>query len=56
MRILYNRILVFPESKTLAFGAFMPAIVAGQFMAKVVGGAVWSLIIAKVQAPKEQEA
>lgn len=45
--------IVFP---TLAFGAFMPAIIAGQFMAKVVGGAVWSMIIAEVQALKEQEA
>lgn len=45
--------IVFP---TLAFGAFMPAIIAGQFMAKVVGGAIWSLIIAEVQTPKEQKA
>jgi hypothetical protein len=45
--------IVFP---TLAFGTFMPAIIAGQFMAKVVGGAVWSMIIAQVQTPKEQEA
>jgi hypothetical protein len=28
---------------TLAFGAFMPAIIALQFVAKVCGGAVWSL-------------
>jgi queuosine precursor transporter len=33
---------VFP---TLAFGAFMPAIIALQFVAKVGGGAVWSLVM-----------
>lgn len=30
--------LVFP---TIAFGALMPAIVLGQWMAKVLGGAIW---------------
>jgi hypothetical protein len=30
--------LLFP---TVAFGAFMPAIVVGQFIAKVAGGAIW---------------
>lgn len=34
--------LVFP---TLAFGAFLPVIVIGQFAAKVAGGALWSVII-----------
>ena len=34
--------LVFP---TLAFGAFMPTIVLGQFVAKVFGGFIWSLIL-----------
>ncbi|MBK8989784.1 MAG: VUT family protein [Chloroflexi bacterium] len=33
--------LVFP---TLAFGAFLPSIVLGQFIAKVLGGFVWSLV------------
>lgn len=33
--------VIFP---TLAFGAFMPAIIGLQFMAKVAGGAVWSII------------
>lgn len=33
--------LVFP---TLAFGGFMPAIVLGQFIAKILGGFVWSLV------------
>lgn len=33
--------LVFP---TLAFGGFMPFIVLGQFLAKTLGGFVWSLI------------
>lgn len=34
----------------IAFGGFMPQIVLGQFIAKVVGGALWSLIIKKVKA------
>lgn len=34
--------LVFP---TLAFGGFLPAIVAAQFAAKVAGGALWSLVL-----------
>jgi queuosine precursor transporter len=34
--------LIFP---TLAFGALMPLIVLAQFTAKVVGGAVWALIL-----------
>jgi hypothetical protein len=33
--------LVFP---TLAFGGLMPAIVLGQFIAKTLGGFVWSLV------------
>jgi hypothetical protein len=36
--------LVFP---TLAFGGFLPLIVLGQFVAKVAGGFVWSLILNK---------
>jgi hypothetical protein len=35
--------LIFP---TLAFGSLMPAIVLGQFAAKVAGGFLWSLILA----------
>ena len=35
--------LIFP---TLAFGSLMPAIVIGQFVAKVAGGFLWSLILA----------
>ena len=34
--------LLFP---TLAFGALIPAVVVGQYAAKVVGGLVWSLLI-----------
>ncbi len=34
--------VIFP---TLAFGAFMPAIIGLQFAAKVCGGAIWSLIL-----------
>lgn len=37
---------VFP---LIAFGAFMPWIVAGQFGAKVFGGAVWSWILRNVK-------
>ncbi len=37
--------LIFP---TIAFGALMPHIVAMQFFAKVAGGAVWSMLINKV--------
>jgi uncharacterized PurR-regulated membrane protein YhhQ (DUF165 family) len=33
--------LVFP---TLAFGGFMPLIVLGQFLAKTLGGFLWSLV------------
>jgi hypothetical protein len=38
--------LIFP---TVAFGALMPVIVLGQFIAKVTGGFVWSLILAVPQ-------
>lgn len=34
--------VVFP---TIAFGGFLPAVVLGQFAAKVAGGFVWSLVI-----------
>jgi hypothetical protein len=33
--------LVFP---TLAFGGFLPLVVLGQFLAKTVGGFIWSLV------------
>ena len=36
--------IVFP---TLAFGVFMPEIVLGQFVAKFVGGFLWSLVFQK---------
>lgn len=39
--------VVFP---TLAFGAFLPAIIALQFAAKVGGGAIWSLVMKPVVA------
>lgn len=39
--------LVFP---TLAFGAFMPHIVALQFVAKVAGGATWAYALRRVNA------
>lgn len=34
--------LLFP---TLAFGALLPAIIAGQFVAKTAGGAIWAAIL-----------
>jgi hypothetical protein len=34
--------LVFP---TIAFGAFLPLVVLGQFAAKVAGGFVWSVVL-----------
>jgi uncharacterized PurR-regulated membrane protein YhhQ (DUF165 family) len=44
--------LLFP---TIAFGVLMPHIVAMQFVAKVAGGAVWSLVLRKA-APQEVRA
>lgn len=38
--------LIFP---TLAFGGLMPAIVALQFLAKTFGGALWSMILWRLQ-------
>ncbi|EHR4097482.1 VUT family protein [Salmonella enterica subsp. enterica serovar Montevideo] len=38
--------VVFP---LIAFGAFMPWVVAGQFIAKVFGGAVWSWLLRGVK-------
>lgn len=37
--------IVFP---TLAFGALLPAIVIGQYLAKVGGGLLWSLVLIRV--------
>ncbi|MBW2964905.1 VUT family protein [Candidatus Woesearchaeota archaeon] len=36
--------IVFP---TLAFGAFMPLIILGQFAAKFAGGFVWSVVLSR---------
>lgn len=41
--------VIFP---TLAFGSFMPLIIAMQFGAKVAGGAVWSFIMCPLLATK----
>lgn len=38
--------IIFP---TIAFGALMPGIVLMQFVAKVAGGALWSMLLARVQ-------
>jgi len=37
--------MIFP---TLAFGVFLPQIIALQFAAKVCGGAAWSLVLSRV--------
>lgn len=44
--------LVFP---TIAFGVLMPQIVVMQFLAKILGGAVWSLMINKFFQPTYQK-
>jgi hypothetical protein len=44
--------IVFP---TLAFGVFMPEIVLGQFVAKFVGGFLWSLVLHKYFNKDEEE-
>ena len=36
--------LLFP---TLAFGVFLPWVILGQFVAKVAGGALWALVLAR---------
>lgn len=38
--------VLFPQ---IAFGAFLPLIVAGQFAAKVTGGFLWSLLLGRVR-------
>lgn len=40
---------------TVAFGAFMPALVAAQTAAKVSGGALWSLVLVWVQRRRTAE-
>jgi hypothetical protein len=40
--------LIFP---TLAFGGFLPHIVAMQFAAKVGGGAIWSMLLQRATTP-----
>ena len=44
--------IIFP---TLAFGVFIPEIVLGQFVAKFVGGFLWSLLIQKYFSKDEEE-
>lgn len=45
--------LVFP---TIAFGALMPHIVAMQFVAKVAGGFIWSLLLAAHAGERKEPA
>jgi hypothetical protein len=42
--------LLFP---TLAFGAFLPLVVLGQFAAKVLGGAFWTAVLVAVEYRRE---
>lgn len=41
---------------TIAFGSFMPVIVVGQFIAKVLGGFVWSVIFNGIEKMKAKMA
>ncbi len=43
--------VVFP---TLAFGALLPVIVLGQFVAKVAGGALWSVLLGYWREPEAE--
>lgn len=43
--------IVFP---TIAFGAFLPAIVVGQAVAKIAGGALWSLVLRALPVRRRQ--
>lgn len=43
--------VLFPQ---IAFGAFLPLIVVGQFAAKVLGGAVWSWILGKGRKQQQE--
>ena len=44
--------IIFP---TLAFGVFLPEIVLGQFVAKFVGGFLWSLVLQKYFSKDEED-
>ncbi|MCL6454066.1 MAG: VUT family protein [Alicyclobacillus sp.] len=44
--------VVFP---TIAFGAFMPWVTFGQFAAKLVGGALWALVLSRLIWPRAAE-
>lgn len=41
---------------TLAFGSFIPWVILGQFVAKVLGGYIWSLILFRGNKGKKGEA
>lgn len=45
--------LLFP---TLAFGSLIPAVVVGQYVAKVAGGLVWSVVITRAVPVRRQAA
>lgn len=45
--------LIFP---LMAFGGFMPLIIAGQFLAKVAGGALWAFALKHVNPNQRQVA
>ena len=44
--------IVFP---VVAFGGFPLGIIAGQMIAKIAGGAIWSLVISRFKAPTVSE-
>jgi uncharacterized PurR-regulated membrane protein YhhQ (DUF165 family) len=45
--------IIFP---TLAFGSFLPAITAGQIVAKIAGGLFWSVVILSVVSVRRRSA
>ena len=40
---------------TIAFGSLLPAIVIGQYVAKVVGGLIWSLVLIRALPQRRSE-
>ena len=40
---------------TIAFGGFMPLVTVGQFAAKIGGGFIWSLLLQRMMAVREEQ-
>jgi hypothetical protein len=43
------------NKNTIAFGTFLPLIVLGQFLAKLAGGLIWSIVIIKLLENKRMK-